>query len=327
MHLFSIIVCTYNGASRLPETLFHLANLTRCTNIDAELLVVNNACTDNTDFIVQTTWESLFQPYPLRLLHMPNPGKSFALEIGIANAYGDFILICDDDNWLHPDYFLQTQNLMQSHPNVDITGGVSIPVADTALPEWFEKYKMAYACGTQMPQKGLTTGKRPLWGAGMVIKATMAKRIFTTQHPFLLSCRKGDQLLSGGDDEICYRGWLLGAESYYSPNLGLQHYMPHARLTTAYRDQLVAGFSHQVDVVGAYRRLYELVGQKKVFVDLRKPKKWLALQFYKLQGKHRQAAHAADFLYFLTRHPRWKTEINDAVWRFYESAGMPLGKP
>jgi glycosyltransferase involved in cell wall biosynthesis len=325
--IFSIVICTYNGAIRLPATLRHLAALEIPDGASAELLLINNACTDDTDNVVINCWQQFGVPFKIHMLHMPIPGKSNALQMGVSKAAGDFIIICDDDNGLNPDYLLQIQKLMQHHPSVGIAGGLAVPIADISFPEWFEHYGLAYAFGAQMQQAGFTTGKVPLWGAGMVIRTSLAKRIFAAQQPFLLSCRKGDQLLSGGDDEICYRGWLLGADSYYSPTLSLKHYMPEARLTAAYRDQLVAGFTHQVPVVGAYRRLYELVGQKKVFFDLRKQKKWLAFQAYKLQGKHRQAAHAADFLYFLTRHPRWQTETNDAVWRFYESAGMPLGKP
>ena len=73
---FSIIVCTFNGATRLAATLQSLAALNR-QGCRVELIVVNNACTDDTDAVVAGTWHQSGTPFPMRLLHMPTPGKSF----------------------------------------------------------------------------------------------------------------------------------------------------------------------------------------------------------------------------------------------------------
>jgi glycosyltransferase involved in cell wall biosynthesis len=315
--LFSILVCTYNGAERLPATLKHIAALHISDFLQAELIVVNNACTDHTDHVVKTWWEFYGSPFGLKLLQMPLPGKSNALQMGVCNAEGKFIINCDDDNWLASDYLLRAFEVMEERSDVGIAGGYPTPTSEVPLPSWFANYQWAYACGAQFPHEGITTGKKPIWGAGMVLRGTLAKIIFQSSHPFLLSCRIGSQLISGGDDEICYRSWLLGCNSFYTSNLRLQHFMPAFRLTFSYRDKLLAGFKHQVPVVGAYQRLYDTLhyngNQKLLFL-----RKWFAWQLYRLSGNSRQSNHAADTLYYITGNSHWETKENKTVKRFYD---------
>ncbi len=315
MH-FSILICTYNGASRLPETLNHLARLQFSQGISAEVLVVNNACTDDSEAVVHTTWDALGNPYALRLLLMPNPGKSHALELGIRKATGDYIVICDDDNWLNPDYLIVAKQYVSMYPNASILAGQALAVADGPIPDWFSEKQWAYACGPQKVAAGNTTGRKLLWSAGMILQHKLAEVIFNGPVPMLLLGRTGKQLVSGEDDEICLRAWLLGAQTHYVPDLIFRHYMAPHRLTLEYRDALIAGFSYQTDAIGAYWRLYTLINSGGAFF-VKIIKKWLAWQVYRLNGKTREGAHAADTLYFLTRAKRWITPENRAVYQFY----------
>lgn len=49
----SIVICCYNSASRLPETLQHIAEQEVAANISWEVIVVDNASTDNTQEIAK----------------------------------------------------------------------------------------------------------------------------------------------------------------------------------------------------------------------------------------------------------------------------------
>jgi len=49
----SVVICTYNGAERLPETIRHIANQTVPAHIPWEFIVVSNACTDNTEEVTR----------------------------------------------------------------------------------------------------------------------------------------------------------------------------------------------------------------------------------------------------------------------------------
>lgn len=318
MVTFSIIICTYNGAERMPETLGHLARLSFSEEIKAELLVVNNASNDDTDNIVENIWNLHNSPFDVKLLHMPLAGKNNALALGIREAKGDFVVICDDDNWLSPDYLLLAKIYFDNNQGLGILGGYVTAESNNPLPDWFLQYQAVYACGPQSFDFGKTTRKQAIWGAGMVIKMNLAKLIFEPEYPMLLTCRRGNELISGGDDEICYRAWILGYKSYYGSDLKLKHFMPDSRLTVDYREKLIAGFAHQVPVIGAYNRFLEMqnfTGNKVLFF-LKKLVAWI---FYKFKSADRQAMHASDFLYYISGATLWQREETRLVKKFAES--------
>ncbi|RZK19240.1 MAG: glycosyltransferase, partial [Flavobacterium sp.] len=53
----TIILCTFNGASRLPKTIEHLAKQAVVEDIPWEIIVVDNGSTDNTSVIVTQEWK------------------------------------------------------------------------------------------------------------------------------------------------------------------------------------------------------------------------------------------------------------------------------
>jgi hypothetical protein len=48
----SVVICTFNRASLLERTLGHMSVILAPENVDWELVVVNNNCTDNTDDVI-----------------------------------------------------------------------------------------------------------------------------------------------------------------------------------------------------------------------------------------------------------------------------------
>lgn len=97
----SIIICTWNNASRLRITLQSLCGCRVPSDLRWEVVVVNNNCTDRTDDVVREAASRL----PLTYVHESNQGLSRARNAGLAAAQGDWIVFTDDDvrfdeNWL-----------------------------------------------------------------------------------------------------------------------------------------------------------------------------------------------------------------------------------
>ena len=90
--LVSIVICTYNRASLLPEAVASA----RAQDWPVEIIVVDDGSTDDT-----ATWLA-GQPDLRVLRHFPNRGKPAALETGIAAVRGDAFLVLDDDDRLFP---------------------------------------------------------------------------------------------------------------------------------------------------------------------------------------------------------------------------------
>lgn len=90
----SIIITTRNRAQHLRETLASFRGLALPPDLAAELLVVDNASTDETAEVIKTT---RLPQMPVRYLHEPKPGQSNARNSGMANTTGEVILFTDDD--------------------------------------------------------------------------------------------------------------------------------------------------------------------------------------------------------------------------------------
>src|SRR4051812_3783175 len=100
----SVVICTRNRAASLAETMERLAEADR-TGLRVEIIIVDNASTDNTRSVV----ESFSDRIRTRYLFEPtlgNYGKSHALNRAVsAGALGDVVAILDDDMTPHADWF------------------------------------------------------------------------------------------------------------------------------------------------------------------------------------------------------------------------------
>src|SRR6187399_580078 len=167
---FSIIICTCNGASRLEQTIKHLAGLTIPPGHKTELILVDNASTDNTVAIAQKIWNELGTAFPLKVISEKRQGKGFAIETGYDAASYTYILTVDDDNWLDADYLNIATRLFQQHPGAGILQGRNVAAFEESPPPWFEELETFFVIGSPIPHTGYFPQNHfGVWGAGMVI--------------------------------------------------------------------------------------------------------------------------------------------------------------
>ena len=258
----SFLVCTFNGAERIAETLACLARQDIPPGGAWEIILVDNASTDGTSEMVRQIWKDLGTPAPLVLLHEPRPGKQHALELAISKVNYQFTCIVDDDNRLAPDYLRVGVEILQSQSQVAILGGANIGSFEGQEPAWFAAFQHCYAVGPQLDRVGggfipLTDGnigRNVLWGAGMFVRTILWLELRELGFQSLFSGRQGEaNLTAGEDDELCYVALLLGYEVWYSSRLQLQHHMAMGRLTEGYRDRLFAAAGCSATRLNAYR--------------------------------------------------------------------------
>lgn len=236
----SVILCTYNGRTRLRPTLEHLA--LQKTNQQWELILVDNASTDGTAANVQSQWEELHPSAPLRIITERQPGLVYARTAGVKACRSKYIIFCDDDNWLREDYLQTAYELMEQMHSVGVLGGQSILAPGIEAPTWWAEQQGNYAVGKQLPQSGIANERGFLYGAGMVTRTELARKVFDDHYPFLLTGRKEDQTLSGEDWEYCRRIMLLGCDLYYSEKLFYWHDINPERLTVEQLHKLLQSF-------------------------------------------------------------------------------------
>ncbi len=253
----SVIICCYNSANRILPTLEHLRFQKVLDNIKWELILVDNACTDGTVDMAEKFWDRNKTEIPLIIVYEVKPGLIYARKKGILAANFQYIVFCDDDNWLAQDYLLKAAEMLDKNPLYGIIGGNIEGVTEGAFPNWFEKFQSGYAVGNSFNSEK-DVSKIGVPGAGMVIRKKICLDVFNDEIPMLCSGRIGGKLISGDDGEICMRSYLLGYKTLYSPNLQLKHYIDQKRLTITYRDDLFNNFSLTHNINENYRRLQKV---------------------------------------------------------------------
>lgn len=254
----SVIICCYNSANRLKETIKHLAAQEVSKEIPWEIIIVNNNSTDNT----RSVGLAEIKRYPnldsrFIIIDELKPGLSNARHKGVETAKYDYIIFCDDDNWLGKDYVETAFQILTKTPDVGACGGQSGAISDIEFPDWFDDYKAGYAVGKQGTTTGDISQRKYLWGSGLAFRKSLYIRAFE-KLPSLLTDRKGSELSSGGDSEICMRFLLIGYRLFYSDELVFKHFIESSRLTITYRNKLFDGFSNSQRILQIYIRLITL---------------------------------------------------------------------
>jgi len=248
----SIVIPCHNAARRLPDTLANLACQQVPPAIPWEVVVVDNASTDDTSSIALAAWPKSLS-VPLRVVHEPRLGAAPARSRGLTEAAYEFVSVVDDDNWVCTDWIATVAEVMSQHPEVGVCGSLSRAVCEGPVPLWFDQFNSAYAIGAWGEEPGDVTQKRAaLWSAGLTIRKTAWEQLQQKGFQPLLAGRKKKDLTCGDDSEICYALRLSGWRWWYEPRLRFQHYLPASRLNWQYLRRLHRGFGASSIVLDLY---------------------------------------------------------------------------
>ena len=251
----SIVVCTFNGADKLPETIRHIAGQKVPANIPWEFIIVDNASKDNTQDVARREWSKYDCKAEFKIVVEPNPGLSYARSKGFASAKYEFIIMCDDDNWLNPHYVRLVHEIMVANTNIGALGGKGQLVYQVEPPEWVKSFSV-FAGGAQAPRSGLVTDNT-LYGAGCVIRKSGYERLIKNGFRSLLTDRLGKELSSGGDYELCYGLVMAGYDIWYDERLTFKHYIPKDRFSEEYYIQYLRESSKCFEVLEPYKIICE----------------------------------------------------------------------
>ena len=234
----SVLICTYNRARLLRETLRALLAAPPPKDFQVEIIVVDNNSTDNTPLVIAEA--ARVSPMPVIGLREAAQGKSFALNRGLEAATGDIIALTDDDVWPDPDWLTRIVATFRAREVTFVFGKV--------LPRW----------GTLPPPELLTQKAQDIWGPLAIVDygdepvdyvaSSTGQRLpiganlaFVRQALIAIGGWRTDlgkvnnTLISGEDHEIFMR--LRRRNLYagrYDPDISVRHFVPAARLTRAY---------------------------------------------------------------------------------------------
>jgi glycosyltransferase involved in cell wall biosynthesis len=233
----SVLICTFNRAALLRETLAALQEMDAPEACSVEIIVVDNNSNDDTPAVVA---ESIHRArFPVIRVHERQQGKSFALNAGLAAASGDVLALTDDDVLPATDWIVR---IVQAFRSRDVTF-----VFGKVLPRW----------QSLPPPELLTPAAQAIWGPLAIVDYGDEPTDYTPTRSgrlpiganlsFLRSVvvsiggwrtdlgKVNNTLICGEDHEIFMRfrrgGHFWG---YYDPGVVVRHLVPSQRLTRRY---------------------------------------------------------------------------------------------
>lgn len=263
----SIIVCCYNSASNLPLTIEHLAKQLVPKEINWEVIIVDNASTDDTAKIAYAEWGKFnLLNVDFKVITQPKPGLAFARELGISSANYNYIVFCDDDNWLFPEYVVRSFNIMEEDQKIGVLGGRGIVVAEEPVNFPDSIIKKITVHGSQ------TWAKTDHWvyGAGSVYRKSILTKLSKLGWKQITTGRNGSKLTSGEDVETCFMVYLLGYKIIADDSLVFKHFVSIKKQTNDFRVKMAFGLSYSYFLIQGYAKIIsnDSVSLNKIIIRL-----------------------------------------------------------
>jgi glycosyltransferase involved in cell wall biosynthesis len=225
----SIVVCTYNRAESLRDTLRALQALQPALGRTWEVIIVDNNSKDHTKAVVeeaQRAWSLL------RYEFEGAQGLSHARNHGIACARGAVILFTDDDVLPESDWLETTLAGLDTY-GADACGGYIAPIWESPPPPWLtERFYGFLAVRTDRSDDyEIADDKPPPFGANMAFRRHVFDRVglFDTSRG-----RKGAVLASGEDGEMFERILAAGMKVVFLGGSRVHHKVESFRTTKRY---------------------------------------------------------------------------------------------
>ena len=236
----TVLICTHNRSALLRRVLKSINEAARPPRCAVELLVVANACTDDTVSVLRE-YETESQSscsLPLRWIEEPKPGKSNALNRAIPMISGDLVSFIDDDHRVDRDYFVSVAEGAGRYPHASIICGRILPDWDGSEPRWVHDtgpYRIfplpipRYDEGDQ--SREITVNGRVPGGGNLCVR----REVFGRVGGFSTDLGPHGHDLGGGEDiEFVNRCLAAGERIQYVPSIRQYHYVDPERLRFGY---------------------------------------------------------------------------------------------
>lgn len=233
----SILIATHNRCGILARTLESVAGLAVPADVDAEVVVVANACDDATEQTA-AAWAGRIG-LPLRCVAEPTPGLSVARNRCMAEARGEVLAFIDDDVWLDAGWIDGLMSVYRDR-GADLVGGpVDLWWEEVDRPAWWSAEmdgKLSRVDhGTQVKQ---LTSPYSVIGANFSFTRQVYQRVGQF-NPAL--GRTGANLMAGEESDYIQRAMNQGFQLYYAPEAKLKHWVQAKRITTEYLGGIAYG--------------------------------------------------------------------------------------
>jgi len=225
----SIIVCTYNRAESLTDTLAALKAQRTRPGRSWEVVIVDNNSRDATRQVVQAA--QLDWP-ELRYVFESAQGLSHARNRGIHVAQGQILLFTDDDVLPEQDWMETTLSGLDKY-GADACGGYIAPIWETPPPAWLTErfYGFLAVRIERSDDYPIEKSSQAPFGANMAFRKSVFDRVgaFDVRRG-----RQGNVLAGGEDIELFERVLAAGLRAVFLGQSRVHHKVEAYRCTKPY---------------------------------------------------------------------------------------------
>ena len=219
----TVLIATRNGEHVLPRTLDGYRRLA-APSVGWKLLVVDNASTDATPDIVG----SYKQDLPLDFLRQPVPGKSRALNTGLAAVEGRLVVLADDDAVPAPGFLDAWAEYLERKGCYGLFGGSIEPLFEVPPPKWLIETRLKFAmmfAERDLPEGPIAPGE--IYGPNMAVRTWVLDR--GLRYDENIGANGADpNYLMGEDTDFCLRVAEFGVQCWFAKRPRVRHIVrPH----------------------------------------------------------------------------------------------------
>jgi glycosyltransferase involved in cell wall biosynthesis len=228
----TVIICTWNRANTLANALSSIHASIVPSDLQWEVLVVDNNSTDSTKSVCDSFIE--LDPLRYRYLFEAQQGKTNALNAAFKVAAGKVFALTDDDVTVDSHWVSNIYSTIQKFDCAAV-GGRIIPQWHCPRPSWiaFEgPYRHPAYGGIVNFDKGDSACEltSTAVGANMALRKSAVEK----HGPYRTDLNRINDLLGGEDTEYCRRLMHAGEKLIYAPDAVVYHPVEQFRTTRKY---------------------------------------------------------------------------------------------
>ncbi|MBK4732788.1 glycosyltransferase family 2 protein [Oxynema sp. CENA135] len=231
---FTVAICTYNGANRLPEVLESLKKQVNTEGFSWEVIVIDNNSNDDTPQAIAIARETWPASIPFYAYFESQQGAGFARKKAICEARSPLIGFLDDDNLPEPNWVAAAVQFAREHPQAGAYGSQIHGAFEAEPPPNFRRIQSLFAIIERGSQPLCYDPKSNLLppSAGLVVR----KQAWLDNVPerCILSGRIPGSMLTSEDLEVLSYIQKSDWEIWYNPAMEIYHKIGRSRLQRAY---------------------------------------------------------------------------------------------
>jgi glycosyltransferase involved in cell wall biosynthesis len=232
----SLIVATRNRANCIVPCLDSIAHaFAQAAPLDAEIVVVDNASSDETPRLIES-WAAA-SAVPIQSLYEPRAGHARAQNRALRAARGELLAFTDDDCRLHPEYINdlvhhdgEDRGLVLRCGRIELGDPSDLPLTINTSP-----LRVRWTRGTNSARRERIGDH--LHGCNMTMRRALVESIGYFDESF----GPGAYVGSGEDTDFIYRAYQAGAALEYVPDMIVFHH--HGRKTAESGRRLLRSYT------------------------------------------------------------------------------------